>query len=40
MRVAICGYPPLAQQMQEVFKDIDFKFFIRDFISSGGGVFI
>ena len=35
MKVALCGYPPLAQRVQEVLKnsDIDFKFFIRDFVS-------
>lgn len=39
MKVAICGYPPLAKQMQEDFKDIEFKFFIKEFVSlrSGGG---
>ena len=41
MKVALCGYPPLAQRVQEVLKnsDIDFKFFIRDFVSVrvGGG---
>ena len=36
MRVAICGYPPLALQMQERLckSDIEFKFFISDFIST------
>ena len=39
MRVAICGYPPLAEQMQVVFKDIEFKFFISDFVNNAlGGV--
>lgn len=41
MRVAICGYPPLALKVQEGLKnsDIEFKFFIRDFVSNrvGGG---
>lgn len=43
MKVALCGYPPLAMHLQEVLKDsgIEFKFFISDFISnSGGGVII
>lgn len=36
MRVAICGYPPLARQIQEGLRssDIEFKFFISDFISN------
>ena len=36
MKVAICGYPPLAQQMQDAFKDIEFKFFISDLVSNSG----
>ncbi len=38
MRVAICGYPPLALQVQESLKnsDIEFKFFIRDFVPFRG----
>ena len=36
MKVAICGYPPLAQEIQHELKDIDFKFFIEDFISDRG----
>lgn len=38
MRVAICGFPSLAQQMKATFKDIDFKFFIRDFLIDSGTV--
>lgn len=39
MRVAICGYPPFALQVQEGLKNsnIEFKFFIRDFVSNRGG---
>lgn len=36
MKVAICGYPPLIKKTQETFKDFDFKFFIKDFISLRG----
>jgi len=42
MKVAICGYPPLALQVQADLQTggIEFKFFIRDFVSmrKGGGV--
>lgn len=41
MKVAICGNPPLAMQLQEGLKNsgIEFKFFIGDFVSMcGGGV--
>lgn len=36
MRVAICGYPPLAQQKQELLQNdgVEIKFFIRDFVSN------
>ena len=36
MRVAVCGYPTLALQIQEHFcnSSIEFKFFISDFIST------
>lgn len=37
MKVAVCGYPPLAQQKQETFKNIEFKFFIKDFVSIRAG---
>ena len=37
MKVAICGYPPLAEKMQTAFKDIEFKFFISDFVSDSLG---
>ncbi len=39
MKLAICGYPPLALQIQAVLQnsDIEFKFFIADFVSTGGG---
>ena len=39
MKVAICGYPPLARQIQESFNNsgIAFEFFIRDFVSTRGG---
>ena len=40
MKVAVCGYPPLAQQMQNVFKDIDFKVFIKDFTIESGGRYL
>lgn len=39
MKVAICGFPPLALQVQESLKNsgIEFKFFIEDFVSTRGG---
>lgn len=39
MKIAICGYPLLAMQVQEVFKnsDIEIKFFIGDLINNAGG---
>lgn len=37
MKVAVCGYPPLAKQKQEEFKDIEFKFFLGDLVSNSGG---
>lgn len=41
MKVAICGYPPLALQVQEVLKDsdVEIKFFIEDLLNNatGGG---
>ena len=38
MKVAICGYPPLAQQIQRDLKaeDIEFKFFVGDLVSDRG----
>ena len=38
MKVAICGYPPLALQVQERLKNsgIEFKFFIEDLVSARG----
>ena len=40
MKLAICGSPPLAQQIQDGLQNgnIEFKFFIGDFVSTGGGV--
>lgn len=38
MKVAICDYPPLAQQVQQTFTDIEFKFFVGDFVSNFGMV--
>ena len=39
MKVAICGFPPLALQVQAGLQKsgIEFKFFIRDFVSMRGG---
>lgn len=37
MKVAICGYPPLALQVQNNLRNIEFKFFIHDFISTREG---
>ena len=40
MKVAICGNPPLAMQVQAGLQNsgIEFKFFIGDFVSMWGGV--
>lgn len=40
MRVAICGYPPLAQKVQDGLANsgIDFKFFVSDFLSNAEGM--
>ena len=42
MKLAICGYPPLALQIQAGLQnsDIEFKFFISDFVSVRGGNFV
>ena len=39
MKFAICGYPPLASQVQQGLSNngIEFKFFIGDFLSIRGG---
>ena len=41
MKVAICGYPPLALQLRAALQNsgIEFKYFITDFVSMrrGGG---
>ena len=38
MKVAICGYPPFARQIQESLRnsDVEFKFFIKDFVTNYG----
>ena len=38
MKIAICGYPPLALQLQKSLRKcgIEIKFFVKDFASSGG----
>ena len=38
MNVAICGYPPIARQIQDLFKteDLKIKFFIVDFVINRG----
>ena len=37
MKVAVCGYPPLAQELQDNLKaDLEFKFFVSDLVSDAG----
>ena len=39
MKVAICGYPPFALQLQKGLRNsgIEIKIFIKDFIIESGG---
>ncbi len=42
MRLALCGNPNIAQQIQNLATgDVEFKFFVRDFmINVGGGAYL